>query len=656
MKKVVALLLALIMLFSLTAQTFAIVEGERETNLSQFTEGTGYVAFGDSLTRGYGATEDWAQIYSMDNLTNASATDCRNVDGSYPYLVAQRLGCNCPKNITDTAAEYWPIAQDAVTTSYVLDLLGVEDDFEDNEFLYNNGVSGMVTRYNTLLHYFGDEKCIRMPIIHNPLASCTSMNIHDLVAGSSLITIAVGMGDVWNRARTLATVGGMPDLSNPEALVGAITKLVARMYEGYNLWKNNFPKILKYFQDYAPNATVVIVGSINPAFNMNISDDYLYPVGSALSVITALMNRQYKQWAEEYGYIYVDISNVETGSTENQIGLMEFLAMSDNHDQGKATHPTPTGYQQIANLIIDALEEHVSGREKVKTDIKVDLGRITNLTRVCVNGISTTRYELNNGVLTIPYKTPFAKSLIVIDDSSEEKVAMTTYQLVYDQDDGYAAYRIYTTDDIGGVIKSAEDNVNSIVSKVSSMVNDVISPEMKNAIQQAATTVGKVVEAGRKVARGVTTVAVVGGVTYLGVSAVRHMVDKYQAANSQSEIAVSINTVSDAQQWLNDNYDAGLTVDGGYGNMTKQAIVKALQKELGFTGADVDGVAGSKTLSALPELKNSSQGNTVVLLQCLLLGGGYGNDVEQAVLALQKAQGMPQTGVCDSEVWKILLG
>lgn len=200
---------------------------------------------------------------------------------------------------------------------------------------------------------------------------------------------------------------------------------------------------------------------------------------------------------------------------------------------------------------------------------------------------------------------------------------------------------------------------------------ELIPPEVKEAIakiQQAAATVEKVVEMERKVLRGVTTVAVVGGVTYLGVSAVRHMVDKYQAAKEATaakeaaaeaavvQSAARINTVGGVQQWLNDNYDAGLTVDGGYGNMTKQAIVKALQKELGFTGADVDGVAGPKTLGALPELNSGSQGNTVVLLQCLLLGSGYGNDVEQAVLALQKAQGMAQTGVCDSEVWKILLG
>ena len=231
--------------------------------------------------------------------------------------------------------------------------------------------------------------------------------------------------------------------------------------------------------------------------------------------------------------------------------------------------------------------------------------------------------------------------------------------------------RVFLTERLGQnsceVIKFLKKHGNELPEKISEIYEyavdiELIPPEVQETIanaittiQQVAATVEKVVEVERKVLRGVATVAVVGGVTYLGVSAVRHMVDKYQAANSQSEMAVSINTVSDAQQWLNENYDAGLTVDGGYGNMTKQAIVKALQKELGFTGADVDGVAGQKTLSALPELNSDSQGNTAVLLQCLLMGSGYGNDVEQAVLALQKAQGMAQTGVCDSQVWKALL-
>ena len=194
--------------------------------------------------------------------------------------------------------------------------------------------------------------------------------------------------------------------------------------------------------------------------------------------------------------------------------------------------------------------------------------------------------------------------------------------------------------------------------------NELVPEKIVKTIENTKQALAMMQDVGKKVAVG----AAVGTAAAAGVSVARYVIEKKQAAKEAAvakeaaaeakavQSAARINTVGGVQQWLNDNYNAGLTVDGGYGNMTKQAIVKALQKELGFTGADVDGVAGSKTLNALPELNGDSQGNTVVLLQCLLLGGGYGNDVEQAVLALQKAQGMTQTGVCDSQVWKALLG
>ena len=49
--KLISLLLALVMVFSITAvQVFAATD---DVDLSCFSEGTGYLAFGDSLTRGY---------------------------------------------------------------------------------------------------------------------------------------------------------------------------------------------------------------------------------------------------------------------------------------------------------------------------------------------------------------------------------------------------------------------------------------------------------------------------------------------------------------------------------------------------------------------------------------------------------------------------
>lgn len=125
-----------------------------------------------------------------------------------------------------------------------------------------------------------------------------------------------------------------------------------------------------------------------------------------------------------------------------------------------------------------------------------------------------------------------------------------------------------------------------------------------------------------------------------------------------------IDSVSEVQEWLNDSYTAGLDVDGGYGKLTKKAIVTALQIELGFAGKDVDGIAGNKTLSALPTLRSGSSGKFVKLLQCLLVcsgytaafvDGAYGTGTAQAVRTVQAKTGIGKDGVCGKQTWSVLV-
>ena len=125
-----------------------------------------------------------------------------------------------------------------------------------------------------------------------------------------------------------------------------------------------------------------------------------------------------------------------------------------------------------------------------------------------------------------------------------------------------------------------------------------------------------------------------------------------------------IDSVSEVQEWLNANYTAGLDVDGAYGKLTKKAIVTALQLELGFAGKDVDGVAGSKTLGALPTLRSGSSGKFVKLLQCLLVcngytaafvDGAYGSGTVTAVRNVQAKSLIAVDGVCGKNTWSKLL-
>lgn len=81
-----------------------------------------------------------------------------------------------------------------------------------------------------------------------------------------------------------------------------------------------------------------------------------------------------------------------------------------------------------------------------------------------------------------------------------------------------------------------------------------------------------------------------------------------------------IDTVKEVQIWLNQNYSAGLVLDGLYGDNTKAALVKVLQKALGVA---VDGEYGDITNGAVKVLRQGSEGEAVKALQGLLICNGY---------------------------------
>ena len=127
-------------------------------------------------------------------------------------------------------------------------------------------------------------------------------------------------------------------------------------------------------------------------------------------------------------------------------------------------------------------------------------------------------------------------------------------------------------------------------------------------------------------------------------------------------IDTKIDTVEEVQQWLNETYSSGLSVDNSYGPKTKKALVKALQKELGVA---VDGDYGPKTNAAVKKnnLQKGAKGNLVKVLQAMLVcngyfaayvDGSYGNGTVSAVKAYQKKKGLPSDGIAGSGTFSAL--
>ena len=84
--------------------------------------------------------------------------------------------------------------------------------------------------------------------------------------------------------------------------------------------------------------------------------------------------------------------------------------------------------------------------------------------------------------------------------------------------------------------------------------------------------------------------------------------------------------IREIQEWLNNNYNTGIKVDGLYGKETKKALVKGLQTELNKqynAGLVVDGIFGAKTKAKCPNVKKGARGNITRTIQSMLYCLGF---------------------------------
>ena len=449
-RRLLAMALSLIMIFS--CMSMGVFAADEET-VRQYGEEGGYLAIGDSVCRGCG-TAGYPQPYY-----NYSK---RNVEGAFPYIVAKAVGCTMPEEIVDQSGNYWPLCYPGMTLGVTMDLYGIEDDFTDTKFDYSN--------YKHMMKYFGYEGSI--PGVRGAAGGDTYTepakvgSIIDLTKDASLITVELGMCDVFYRALHIAENGGMLadginlDFSDPQAILQLLKGYLSEMYIGFDYWKTWYPKFLERLRELNPDADIVVVGAFNVVGSVTITDDTLLPVGDAISALTDQMNVLYQKWAKQYGMIYADISNTETLAAQSEWALLgEFLPNAEI-----ASHPGPEGNAYIGHQILRALPAQ-DGSHPATTDIVIDLARFTNVKYVLVNGSYCSDYSMDGTVLTIPYQTTLAKSLVVACDNGAGGTAMQSYTLSY-QDGGYVSHRISSTNDLNAAMQKIVNLMKSFVSSL----------------------------------------------------------------------------------------------------------------------------------------------------------------------------------------------
>ena len=347
--KILAVLLAVLMATSLFAAPAFAAEAQ-EDPYAALKEGVGYVAIGDSFTRGYGAGDSWQDhIYLNDTYGNF---ECRNVPGSYPNLIAEAFGLDTPEDIRDTSAKLWSLAHDAVSTAYINDLLGLDDGYRDEEFTYKE--SYMKERYETDLRYFGDPQSLTLDGTAAYGKTGEIMSVREMLNNASLITIGLGQTDVIYKAQIFGL--NTLDLSDTASLPGGIANILSLLYNYFDYWKAAYPLLLDYIKENNPDAKVVLVGTLNPIKDATLNDEVSVRIGSLINFIMDSMNSFTRYCAIKYGYMYVDISDVDTPAAVTQMSIGHILSLTDPIEYALIAHPTAHGYEQIAERIIDTVQ------------------------------------------------------------------------------------------------------------------------------------------------------------------------------------------------------------------------------------------------------------------------------------------------------------
>ena len=451
--------MALLLCLLLAVGCFALPAGAEDD--APAAENGGYLVIGDSIARGCGSEgfyldRDGNPLPEGDEGGQYDEFDMRNVKGAYTTTVAETLGFNMPYYATDPAGNFWPLCYPGMTTSVMMDLMGIEDNYDDVKLDYLN--------YDWMLAYFGSEAYSKDGLRDDDTKAAVKADtgkfgslgmvgsIDALAKKASLITVELGMCDVFYRAYRVASEGSMLadginfDLSDPAGILDIVKIAVSEMRFGFEYWKTWYPVMIEKLIEWNPDATILLVGSFNLVNQLRITDDDAIPLGSIISALTASMNRCYQQWADRYGdnVIYVDVSN-----TEPLVAEKDWALLGDFIDHSFAgVHPSQYGHDYMARQILSALSPADNGR-----NIVVDLGRFSHVDNVLVNGVKVSDYSMDGYVLTVPCSHILARNLTVTVRDAFGAVAVQTYRLSYSfRDGGYSAYRVYGTNDVESTV------------------------------------------------------------------------------------------------------------------------------------------------------------------------------------------------------------
>jgi len=438
MKKLTAMILVLALSLGLvlpasaeqteqTAQISAVEQTEQTAQVPAVEQTYNKVFFlGDSNGMGYGL-EGYMDYLSKDFVSG--------LEGSFPRLVSDALEAKCV-NMSFPALR----AKDAL-----IHLGGEPYAFSERDQAHQD-------------HYTTNQ----IPMAEEILPEG---GYKTELQDADLVVIELGCADLLFCTLTMAWKYGQDDVA------ALVSTFLEEMYTNYQEFQQEYPRLLEQIRALNDKCEIVIVGTWNPAKDLTYNDDIAIPLLEGVAWITMNMNRDYQNWAKEYGAIYAGVSNTETGTLGKGVTVESLL--DETFVFNDVFHASPSGHQYIARQILNALKE-----KQITTDISIDLGSAKSIMAVTLGSTLVTDYTFDPATctLTIPNKS-LLQSVVTVTyrgpdkaDGSEGDICFATYQLSWKMGTGYVAYRLYTTKNVVATVTSTSkllrNSLTAVVTKI----------------------------------------------------------------------------------------------------------------------------------------------------------------------------------------------
>lgn len=313
MKKIISIFLVIsVVLCSLAVCAAAVTEGK------QYRDYKVYTLLGDSVASGYDDVEK-----------NSTSCQFKYKENGYAARVAKALGVKlnsmaCPA--VRTVEMRYLLEDDYPKDDYMF--YGIAYDWEREGFkeefrdaireadLITLGIGG--NDYLTYLAWVVFEEMDKVGLgVHKELADKISEIINEEGVNETTIETIVEVASV---------IDALPELG--QILPGAFKEALQRYFENWN-------HVIEGIYSYNKDAELYVIGGLNYGFVLEHDHDTTSILNNIGSAVRELGNKPQIEGAKKYGYTFVPVKNVDC----------------------VLTHPTPEGYQLIADTILDALPD-----------------------------------------------------------------------------------------------------------------------------------------------------------------------------------------------------------------------------------------------------------------------------------------------------------